>query len=290
MTLSDKNHFPAFMRTIPNDKYQTTAMVTLLSRYGWNWVGFITTDGSYGLSALDQFATQASAKGICVAFKSILPQSVSSQDASSAITQTAETIYRNPKVQVIVSFAKPTHMMVLYSELKSMMLERGGAMRRVWLGSDIWSGSTLVYGNLTLEDIGYVMGFTFKSGDMTAYSRYLDRLGAPEEAGRVNTFLQEFYMHVNATSGGLEEDQLVPEALKILRKHVHEDLIFSVEMAVSAIAQAVGTICGSRDCKTPGRVQPWQVFTHAPLKLSASENLPTHRSFRERQRLICLQP
>lgn len=264
MALSDKTHFPAFMRTIPNDKYQTQGMVTLLSRYGWNWVGIITTDDSYGLSALDQFGSQASEKGICVAFKSILPPSVSSQDTSSAITRTAETIYKNPKVQVIVSFAKPTHMMFLYRELKSIVMRRRetvGLMRRVWVASDSWSASSLVYGNLSLDDIGNVLGFTFKSGDMTSFNKYLDRLGAPEESSRTNTFIQEFYTHVNATITGSKEDQLVTEALKTLREHVHTDLILNVEMAVSAITQAVATICRSRDCRTPGKVQPWQVFT-----------------------------
>lgn len=267
VTLSDKTHFPAFMRTIPNDKYQTMAMVTLLSNYGWNWVGIITTDGTYGLSALDLFVSQASAKGICVAFKFILPQSVSSQDTSSAIKQTAETIYKNPKVQVIVSFAKPTHMMFLYHELKSMKLKTGetlGLMRRVWVASDSWAASSLVYGDLTMDDIGYVMGFTFKRGDMTSFNEYLDRLGAPEENSRINTLMQAFYMHMNATTGDSEEDQIKTEALKILRENVHADLTFSVEMAVSAITQAVATICKSRDCKTPGKVQPWQVFTYTP--------------------------
>lgn len=255
--LSDKTHFPAFMRTIPNDKYQTTAMITLLSHYGWNWVGIITTDGSYGLSALDQFVSQASAKGICVAFKSILPQSVSSQDTSSAIAQTARTIYKNPKAQVIISFAKPSQMMFLYHQLKSMMLKDGetneeSRMRRVWVASDSWSTSSFIYGNLTLEDIGYVLGFAFKSGDVSAFQEYLERLGAPEENIRINPFLQEFYMHMNTTA---------VTALRILREHIHEDLIFSVEMAISAITQAVATICRSTDCKTPGSVQPWQVCT-----------------------------
>ncbi|TNN02088.1 hypothetical protein fugu_009575 [Takifugu bimaculatus] len=263
--LSDKTHFPAFMRTIPNDKYQTTAMITLLSHYGWNWVGIITTDGSYGLSALDQFVSQASAKGICVAFKSILPQSVFSQDTSSAITKTARTIYKNPKVQVIISFAKPSQMKFLFHELKSMMLKPGetngeGQMRRVWVASDSWSTSRYIYGNLTLEDIGYVLGFTFKSGNVSSFREYLKRLGAPEENIKINPFLQEFYMHMNATAVGSGEDKHVSEALRSLGEHIHADLILSVEMAVSAITQAVATICRRTDCKTPGSVQPWQVL------------------------------
>ncbi|XP_068425904.1 G-protein coupled receptor family C group 6 member A [Clinocottus analis] len=261
--LSDKSRFPAFMRTIPNDQHQTAAMVSLLSTYGWNWVGIVTTDGNYGQSALEHFVSQASEKGICVAFKSILPQSVTSHDVCSAIMQTASTICKNPKVQVIVSFAKPTHMMYLYQELKNQTLRAGQnmeTMRRVWLASDNWSSSSSVKGNITLEDIGHIMGFTFKSGDLSSFSEYLSRL---EAAGpdyiRNNTFLQEFYMHLNASKDSGETEQ-VSKAVNRLREHTHAGTIFSVEMAVSAIAQAVVSICRSRDCKTPAKMQPWEVL------------------------------
>lgn len=241
------------MRTIPNDKHQTTAMVRLLSSYGWNWVGIVTTDGDYGRSALDNFVSQASEKGICVAFKSILPQSVTSQDVCSAISQTATTISKNPKVQVIVSFAKPTHMKYLYQELRNQALtarQKMESMRRVWVASDSWSSSSSVLGNLTLKDIGYIIGFTFKSGNLSSFSEYLSRLEADRHnyAGN-NSFLQEFYM-------------LVSKAVKTLREHTHSHTTYSVEMAVSAIAQAVASICRNRDCKTPGTLQPWEVFTY----------------------------
>ncbi|XP_040899422.1 G-protein coupled receptor family C group 6 member A [Toxotes jaculatrix] len=261
--LSDKSRFPAFMRTIPNDKHQTAAMVSLLSSYGWNWVGVVTTDGDYGRSALDHFVSQASEKGICVAFKSILPQSVSSQDVSSAITQTAKTIFNNPKVQVIVSFAKPTHMMYLYQELRDQILRAGHSvetMRRVWVASDSWSSSSSVKGNLTLKDIGYIVGFTFKSGDLSSFLEYLSRLeAAGPEYIRNNPFLQEFYMQLNAHKGS-GDTELESEAVKTLRENTDADTVFSIEMAVSAIAQAVESVCRSRDCKTPGTVQPWEVL------------------------------
>ncbi|XP_037639849.1 G-protein coupled receptor family C group 6 member A [Sebastes umbrosus] len=260
--LSDKTRFPAFMRTIPNDKYQTAAMVSLLSTYGWNWVGIVTTDGNYGKSALDHFVSQASEKGICVAFKSILPQSVTSPGVHSAIKQTARTIYENPKVQVIVSFAKPAHMMCLYHELRDEMQRAGQnmSMSRVWLASDNWSSASFVPGNLTLEDIGHIVGFTFKSGNLSSFSEYLSRLeAAGRDYTRNNTFMQEFYKHLNA-SKYYGEAELVSEAAKTLRGHTHPTSILSVEMAVSAIAQAVASICRSRDCKASGAVRPWEVL------------------------------
>ncbi|KAK2910715.1 hypothetical protein Q8A73_008430 [Channa argus] len=257
--LSDKSRFPAFMRTIPNDEYQTAAMVNLLSTFGWNWVGIVTTDGDYGRSALENFMSQASEKAICVAFKSVLPQSVTSQDVSSAITQTATTILENPKVQVIVSFAKPTHMMYLYQELNNQMLEAGEkieSMRRVWVASDSWSSSSSVKGNLTLNDIGHVVGFTFKSGDLSSFNDYLSRLeAAGYDSKGNNPFLQELYLQ-NST----RDSDLVTRAVETLRQNTQPNTILSVEMALSAIAQAAASVCRGRECKTPGTLEPWQVL------------------------------
>ncbi|KAK5922824.1 hypothetical protein CgunFtcFv8_020056 [Champsocephalus gunnari] len=263
VTLSDKRRFPAFMRTIPNDRHQTAAMVSLLSTYGWTWVGVVITDGNYGQSALENFVSQASKHGICVAFKSIIPQAVGSQDVRSAITQTARTIFENPAAQVIVSFAKPTLMVYLYQELKNQML-RGGrdlkSMRRVWVASDSWSSSSSVKENIHLEDMGHVLGFTFKSGDLSSFNEYLSRLEAAgySDTGD-NVFLQELYTQLNA-SEGYGDTALVSKAVETLREHTHASTIFSVEMAVSAIAQALVSVCRNRDCRTPGTVQPWELL------------------------------
>ncbi|XP_071393617.1 G-protein coupled receptor family C group 6 member A-like [Centroberyx affinis] len=266
VTLSDKTRFPAFMRTIPNDKYQTAAMVRLLSDYGWNWVGIIITDGDYGRSALDSFVSQASEKGICVAFKAVLPGPVTSHDVQSAIKQAAGTIHKNHKAKVIVSFAKSTHVMDIYKELRNQALRAGQkieSVRRIWVASDSWSTSTSVLQGQrwTLEDMGHVVGFTFKRGDPSSFNQYLSKLeAAGHDNIRNNSFLEEFYSTQLIANGDAGDTALVSKAVEILREHTHAHTIFSVEMAVSAIAQAVASICRSRDCKRPGTVQPWEVL------------------------------
>lgn len=248
------------MRTIPNDHHQTGAMVSLLRAYSWTWVGIIITDGDYGRSALDHFLTHASEKGLCVAFKHILPDSVTYQDVSSAITVAAKTILNNPKVQVIVSFTRSTHMTYLYQELHNQTAGHKSA-RRVWVASDAWSTSSSAIGHLSLDDIGHIVGFTFKRGDLTSFNEYLSRLEAAEQDyTATNAFLKEFYEHLNDTEGSTDIKQ-GSTAVDILRKYMNPGTVFSTEMAVSAIARAVASICRSRDCKTPGSVQPWQVFS-----------------------------
>nr|XP_020511451.1 G-protein coupled receptor family C group 6 member A [Labrus bergylta] len=264
--LSDKNRYPAFMRTVPNDEHQTAAMASLLSDFGWNWVGIVTTDGNYGQSALDHFVSQASLKGICVAFKSVLPQSVTSQRIPTVIRHTAETILKNPKVQVIVSFAKPAHMTDLFLELHRRAGQRMELMKRVWVASDSWSTSDALKDNLALSDIGHVVGFTFKSDDLSSFNEYLSRLvAAGPKSVKNNPFVQEFYMSLNSSKGS-RDSELMAEAAAKLKEHAYADTIFGVETAVSAIAQAVASICRNSDCKTPGAVKPWQVLKALRMK------------------------
>ncbi|KAF6716373.1 G-protein coupled receptor family C group 6 member A [Oryzias melastigma] len=261
--LSDKSRFPAFMRTIPNDEHQTAAMVTLLSTYNWTWVGVVTTDGDYGRSALENFASEASESGICVAFRLVLPESVTNPNIQSSIRDTAETIYNNPKVQVIVSFAKPTHMVYLYQELKDQTLRAGQSqksMRRLWVASDSWASSSSARGNLSLEEIGQVVGFTFKKGNLRSFESYLNRLGSGELSFKgKDRLIQELYTQLNG-SKGYTDSELASKAASILKENTQADTIFSIELAVSAIAQAVASICRSRECKSPGAVQPWEVL------------------------------
>lgn len=262
--LSDKRRFPNFMRTIPNDKHQTSAMVSLLSHYAWTWVGIIATDGNYGLSAVENFLSQASEQRICVAFKSVLPAFVESDCIDSSIRKTAEMVHANPKVQVIVSFAQPVHMQCLFQELKSQARTMGGrarSMRRLWLASDGWSSSpSTASSNLSMEDIGHVVGFQFKSRPMTSFNEYLNALGAAgENIEASNPFVREYYGQLNA-SDNTDKAKLVHEALHNLSQSARVDAIFSVEMAVSAIAQAVAKICKSKGCKALQTLQPWQVL------------------------------
>lgn len=250
------------MRTVPNDKHQTAAMVQFIKHHGWNWVGMVISDGDYGRSALEHFADQAAKSGICLAFKSILPSTGTDEDLRSAFRTAVQTIYQHPKAQVIVSFSKWSHMKDIYQEMRNEVLRKGESMesmRRVWLASDSWSMASNVQGDLSLADIGQVVGFNFKTRKVSSFSEYLDRLEATGSNNTwMNTFLQEFTMLMN-TSDRFGNASLASHVVKTIKDNMNPATVLSVELAVAAIAQAVASLCRSRDCKTPGNLQPWEV-------------------------------
>ncbi|KAJ3597447.1 hypothetical protein NHX12_000972 [Muraenolepis orangiensis] len=263
MILSDKARFPSFMRTVPNDMYQTAAMVRLLNDNQWSWVGILATDGDYGRSVQDSFMSQATEMGICVAFREIFPESLINPQVSLAVRAAAQSIRGSGRVKVIVSFVKPIHMIRLTEELRRQTLRDGHGletMQRIWLASDNWSTASSLSQHIKLEEVGHVVGFTFKRGDMESFNGYLGMLlAAGYNSPGTNPFLEEFYAELNATRG-VKDATTLAHAKESLQEHIHPEKVFSVEMAVGAITHTVASICRLRNCTQTGSVEPWEVL------------------------------
>ncbi|XP_064137246.1 taste receptor type 1 member 1 isoform X3 [Loxodonta africana] len=78
--LSSKRWYPSFLRTIPSDKNQVKTIVLLLQRFGWVWISLVGSDGDYGHLGVQALEGQATRKGICIAFKGVVPFSARAGD------------------------------------------------------------------------------------------------------------------------------------------------------------------------------------------------------------------
>uniref|UniRef100_A0A4W6EMR0 G-protein coupled receptor family C group 6 member A n=1 Tax=Lates calcarifer TaxID=8187 RepID=A0A4W6EMR0_LATCA len=237
--LSDKVRFPSFMRTVPEDDHQAEAIIKILRKHQWNWVGVVTTDSDYGRYIADRLLQHATNNNICFAFTSVLPDVLSDKRLDEHIATTVKSITENTNVKVIVSFAKPYHMTKLFN----CLLEDARGREKIWVASDIWSDSTDI--NLkqwNLSDIGTVFGTTLKSGNSTRFKQYLRNLDVNPDHQKNNTFLYNF----------LKEHQQDPRdtTTEVLMKKINPYAVLSIELAVRAIAKAVVDLCNNRDCKT----------------------------------------
>ncbi|XP_071762199.2 G-protein coupled receptor family C group 6 member A-like [Centroberyx gerrardi] len=284
--LSDKNRFPNFMRTVPEDDHQARAIVQILKEQNWTWVGVVTTDGDYGRYALDRLQHHAAENNICLAFTSILPDVLSDYNLKGRIKATVKSIIDNPNVKVIVSFAKPDHMMYLFNSLLQDWRGRG----KVWVASDNWSESRRVLRNWTLSDAGTIIGVTLKSANTSKLLQYLSNLDVNPDDHKNNTFLHRFLQEHGEKQQGLGYKQSVglevaqkasstqgelgmrldrvkrdkpvkpsDSANEMLKKKIYPYAVLSVGLAVRAVAQAVADLCVNRDCKTSQRLQPWEL-------------------------------
>ncbi|XP_034555730.1 G-protein coupled receptor family C group 6 member A-like [Notolabrus celidotus] len=246
--LSDKMRYPSFMRTVPEDDHQVRAIISILKSHQWTWIGLVATDSEAGRYAVERLQQHASENGICIAFTKILHEALIDQSLEDDIRDTVKSITENPKVTVIVSFAKVHHMMDLF---RSLYKDHRGK-KKVWVANDNWSESAKVLGNQTLSDVGTIFGIMLKSGNTTKYKQYLKNLDVNPDHQKNNTFL---YDYLNSTGNQEKPNDTANEELMT---NIYPS-VSNVELAVRAIAQAVSNLCGSRDCRTTQRLQPIEV-------------------------------
>ncbi|XP_042195129.1 extracellular calcium-sensing receptor-like [Callorhinchus milii] len=70
--LNNMYEFPTFFRTIPNDYHQVEALARIIKYFGWNWIGTIRSNSTYGALAMDEIIEGVQKLDICVAFSELL--------------------------------------------------------------------------------------------------------------------------------------------------------------------------------------------------------------------------
>nr|XP_008516188.1 PREDICTED: G-protein coupled receptor family C group 6 member A isoform X2 [Equus przewalskii] len=270
--LSDKIRFPSFLRTVPSDFYQTKAMVHLIQKSGWNWIGIITTDDDYGRLALNTFAIQTAANNVCIAFKEVIPAFLSDNTIEVRINQALEKIIAEAQVNVIVVFLRQFHVFNLFNKA----IERN--VNKTWIASDIWSTATKITTIPNIKRIGKIVGFTFTRGNMSSFHSFLQNLHLfPSDN---NKPLNEYAMLLSACAHVKDSDlsqcisnhsqgTLTYKANKDIERnfslrndflwdYTEPGFVHSIQLAVFALGYAVQDLCQAQDCQNPNAFQPWE--------------------------------
>ncbi|XP_007521091.1 G-protein coupled receptor family C group 6 member A isoform X1 [Erinaceus europaeus] len=272
--LSDKIRFPSFLRTVPSDFYQTKAMVHLIKKSGWNWIGIITTDDDYGRLALNTLAIQSEGNNVCIAFKEVLPAFLSDNTIEVKINQILEKILAEAQVNVIVVFLRQFHVFILFNKA----IERN--INKIWIASDNWSTATKITTIPNIKRIGKVVGFTFRRGDMSSFHSFLDSLHMrPTDK---NKPVREYIMLLSACAyaKGSDFSQCISNHSQgnmaymadkdmernfslrndFLWDYTEPGLVHSIKLAVFALGHAIRDLCQVRECQNPSAFQPWELL------------------------------
>ncbi|KAG8444634.1 hypothetical protein GDO86_009698, partial [Hymenochirus boettgeri] len=269
--LSDKFRFPTFLRTIPNDFHQTRAMAKLIHKSGWNWIGLIVMDDDYGRSALESFGAQSMSINVCIAFKLVIPAHVSESTIQLRINETIKTILNETKVNVIVAFLKPAIVFRLFKRVIELKIQK------TWIASDIWSAATTISSIPNIHKVGRVVGFTFKSGDVSSFLNYLKHLKSQHfEMNRlleqyawllydcpnikhnelyncISNYSKETLYHIQRKGNRVLREDFISESIQ-------PGFVYSTHLAVTAIAYAIRNICLTRNCNYPSAFAPWELL------------------------------
>uniref|UniRef100_A0A8C4DFS4 Vomeronasal 2, receptor 1 n=1 Tax=Dicentrarchus labrax TaxID=13489 RepID=A0A8C4DFS4_DICLA len=269
--LESKFQFPTFLRTIPNDKHQSTAIAQLVLHFGWTWVGTIAADDDYGKYGIKDFKEQVEEAGVCISFSETLPK-VSSPEAIQRIVQTVV----EATAKIIVVFSSDVDLSPLITELL-----RHNVTNRTWIASEAWVTSALINEPGVSSLLGGTIGFGVKRAEIPGLERHLLDLD-PYDDPLTEEFWETvcFFKLTNGRGGNTSIMRGVPnglctgsESLAQLN-NTYTDvsqlrITYSVYKAVYAVAHALHNLehCvegqgpfNGNDCANITNFEPWQLM------------------------------
>ncbi|TEA32603.1 extracellular calcium-sensing receptor [Orcinus orca] len=179
--LSNKNQFKSFLRTIPNDEHQATAMADIIEYFRWNWVGTIAADDDYGRPGIEKFREEAEERDICIDFSELISQYSDEEE----IQQVVEVI-QNSTAKVIVVFSSGPDLEPLIKEIV-----RRNITGRIWLASEAWASSSLIAMPEYFHVVGGTIGFALKAGQIPGFREFLQKVHPRKSVH--NGFAKEFW-------------------------------------------------------------------------------------------------
>jgi hypothetical protein len=130
--LSDKTIYGYFSRVVAPDSAQVRAMLDLCQHYGWSYVSFVYSEGSYGENAATKLDTYLRSKNsgysICLA----LTVKINSDAQQSDIDAAIETLLQHPTARVVILFLADAHVAGFFHAARTI----AGVGKFLWLGAD----------------------------------------------------------------------------------------------------------------------------------------------------------
>ncbi|XP_056415944.1 extracellular calcium-sensing receptor isoform X2 [Hyla sarda] len=271
--LSNKNQYKSFLRTMPNDEHQATAMADIIDYFQWNWVGTIAADDDYGRPGIEKFREEAEERDICIDFSELISQYSPIEEIEKLVT-----IIQNSSARVIVVFSSGPDLEPLIKEIV-----KRNVTGRIWLASEAWASSSLIAIPEYFHVIGGTIGFALRAGQIPGFREFLQKVHP--RMSNSNGFLKEFweetfncympvgskknveYSNITACTG---QENITSVETPYL-DYTHLRISYNVYLAVYSIAHALQDIytCtpgkglfANGSCADIKKVEAWQVLKH----------------------------
>eukprot|EP00079_Xenopus_tropicalis_P038149 XP_017951920.1 PREDICTED: vomeronasal type-2 receptor 26-like [Xenopus tropicalis] len=164
--LSDKNQFPSFYRTVPNEIAQYDALVKLIKHFSWTWVGVLVSDNESGLKMSQMLQKEFALNGICFAFLEFIPYRDALDDTKKL--QIVRSL-SNSAINVIIAYGDRDYMLTLH-----LILYMFPISEKVWIISSQWdvaSGFDLLF--LRFDPFNGSLALTLHASSIPGFQEFL---------------------------------------------------------------------------------------------------------------------
>ncbi|XP_032446314.1 extracellular calcium-sensing receptor-like [Xiphophorus hellerii] len=288
--LSDRQRFPTFFRTIPNDAFQVRAMIHILKHFGWTWFGLLVSDDDYGLHVAQSFQADLAESGeSCLAYLEVLPWD-SNPGELRRIVHTIKT----STARVVIVFAHEIHMIQLMEEVAQQ-----NVTGRQWIASETWTSAAVLQTQELTPYLSGTLGIAIRRGEIPGFLDFLLKIRPDPNGTNENSLVKQFWEHTfqckfnpadredgESVCTGHENMELA-EAEFLDVSNLRPE--YNVYKAVYALAHALddmlqcepgeGPFTG-RSCVSLQAVEPWQLL-HYLRKVNFSTEFGDEVSFDE---------
>ena len=147
-SLSNRDLYTYFYRTIPPDDLQTKAMVDLLSYFNWTYFSTVYSNDAYGKDGIEQLHKLAEERGMCI--DKDIP--IESDFVDDDYLNLAQTLY-NSSSRVAILFTHEQNALTFFEQVAK--LESRGGRPMTWIGSEGWVTAVNTHDNLKVIATGY---------------------------------------------------------------------------------------------------------------------------------------
>ncbi|MBN3282963.1 CASR protein, partial [Polyodon spathula] len=161
--LSNRNEYPNFFRTVPNDNYQVKAIAQLVKHFGWAWVGAVSEEGDYGRYAFQALIEEFKKIGVCLAYYEVIPKVYSRKKILEILD-----IMKKSSAKVVISFAGEGDLYPLLTEYVQQNIT--GIQ---WIASEAWITASLFSPKEFYPSLGGTIGFAIRRGEIPGLKDFL---------------------------------------------------------------------------------------------------------------------
>ncbi|XP_029699310.1 extracellular calcium-sensing receptor-like [Takifugu rubripes] len=267
--LTNRQRFPSFFRTIPNDAFQVRAMIQILKHFGWTWVGLLVSDDDYGLHVARSFQSDLAQSGHgCLAYLEVLPW-----DGDLSENRRIVHVIKESTARVLMVFAHEFHMIHLMEEVV-----RQKVTGLQWLASEAWTAAAVLQTPDIMPYQNGTLGIAIRRGEIIGLRDFLLRIRPGQSSNNTSyDMVQQFWEYsfqckfgasgsAEACTGDENIQQVDAEFLDVSNLRPE----YNIYKAVYALAHALddmlqcepgrGPFSGG-SCVDIHKLEPWQ-FVH----------------------------
>ncbi|XP_066566574.1 extracellular calcium-sensing receptor-like [Amia ocellicauda] len=267
--LSNKHNFPSFLRTIPSDYYQSTALAQLVKHFGWTWVGALCSDNDYGINGISTFVEAAQKEGVCIEYIEPFFRT----NPRKKILRIIDSIKKSSS-KVIVAFISHLDMDVLLKELSQQ-----NVTGLQWIGSGSWIADSLFASKEGRNVLSGSMGFAISNAVIRGLKEFLLKVHPSDAHGDFlykelweAAFTCTFTTHLSTENlkrctGNEDLSEVHNQYMDVSELHISNN----VYKAVYAIGHALQAVYSckpdlnrlvNKTCRNMRKITPWQVLNY----------------------------